>query len=241
MDRGVEILAGDLDDLDSLRRALDGVYGVFGVITPYDKGGVEGEIRQGKNLVDAAQRAEVDHFVYSSVGGAEKNTGIPHFDSKFEIEEHLRRSGIPFSILRPVAFFENWYFVKDWIERGTLPQPLSPQRKLQQIGVDDIGAFAALAFEHPGKWHGRALEIAGDELTMEQYAAAFTNALGHEVKYHQVPWDKFEKQSGHEMTVMYKWFEDVGYSADIDALRREFPALMSFPQWLAKTGWNRKT
>jgi len=240
VDRGVEVLAGDLDDLDSLRRALDGVYGVFGVITPYDKGGVEGEIRQGKNLVDAAHRQEVSHFVYSSVGGAEKNTGIPHFDSKFQIEEHLRRSGIPFSILRPVAFFENWYFVKDSIERGTLLQPLSPQRKLQQIGVDDIGAFAALAFEHPGKWHGRALEIAGDELTMEQYAAAFTNAPSPQVKYQQVPWDQFEQQSGHEVAVMYKWFEDVGYSADIDALRTEFPPLMSFPLWLGKSGWNRK-
>lgn len=240
-DAAVEVHAGDLEDPASVGRALEGVYGVFGVITPYDKSGVEGEIVQGKNLVDAAQRQGVEHFVYSSVGGADKNTGIPHFESKFQIEEHLRRSGVPFSILRPVAFYENWSFVKDFIERGILPQPLSPQRKLQQIAVDDIAGFATLAFEHPGKWHGRALEIAGDELTMEQYAAAFTKALGYDVRYQQVPWDQFEQNSGHETAIMYKWFEDTGYSANIEELRQEFPPLKSFPQWLAKTGWKRES
>src|SRR5690349_11978525 len=78
---GTEIVGGDLNDMPSLVRAVDGCYGIFGVATPMDEG-VEAEIRHGTNLTDAAKRSRVSHFVYSSVASADRNTGIPHFDSK---------------------------------------------------------------------------------------------------------------------------------------------------------------
>jgi uncharacterized protein YbjT (DUF2867 family) len=221
---GLEIARGDYEDPSSLRSALDDVYGVFAVQTPYESG-VEAETRQGITLVDAAHRSEISHFIYSSVGSADQSTGIPHFESKWKIEEHLRGTGMPYTIVRPVYFMENWLSMKDQIAQGQLSLPLTPDTKLQQVAADDIGAFVTLAFEHPGKWHGTATDLAGDESSMDQIAEIL------QVKYAQMPWEDFEKNAGHEMTVMFKWFQDVGYRADIAALRQALPNLMSFGRW----------
>lgn len=235
---GAEVVRGDLDDTASIARALDGVYGVFSVQNWQD--GAEAEIRQGVNLLEAARRAVVSHFVYSSVGSADQNTGIPHFDSKFQIEERVRAAGVPYSILRPAFFMENWLGMRSNIEQGVLALPLKPETRLQMIAVDDIAAFAVTAFERPGKWRGRALDIAGDERSMSDIARLLSGAAGREVRYQQVPWDQFEQQAGHEMTVMFRWFEEVGYHADIAALRQEQPNLLTFEHWL-QTHWEKAT
>ena len=225
-----EIVQGDLQDPASITRALDGVYGVYSVQDW--QGGAESEIQQGKNLADAANRSAVSHFVYSSVASADKNTGIPHFDSKFKVEEHIRNTGMPYTILRPVFFMENLLGMKQMIEQGTLALPLNPDTRFQMIAVDDIGEFVSLAFLHPGKWNGRALDIAGDDLSISEVAEALSRVSGREVRYQQVPWDQFEKQMGQEMTIMYKWFQDVGYHVDIAALRAENWKLTHFEPWL---------
>lgn len=230
---GAEIVEGNFDDPDSINRALDGVYGAYSVQTRTS--GTEKEIKQGKAFAEAAKTAGVEHFVYSSVGGAERSTGIPHFDSKWEIEEHIRSLDLPATILRPVYFMSNWFRLKDAILDGQLPQPLSPETPLQQIAVDDIGAFAALAFSNPAEWLGRAIEIAGDELTMKETAEAFGHALNRDVKYIQVPWDDFENQAGKESSIMYHWFEEHGYETDIEALRQIHPNLKNLPSFLSKT------
>jgi uncharacterized protein YbjT (DUF2867 family) len=221
---GVEIARGDYEDKASLLSALEDVYGVFAVQTPYESG-AEAETRQGIALVDAAQRSDISHFVYSSVGSADQNTGIPHFDSKWKIEEHLRGTGVPYTIVRPVFFMENWLSMKDQIAQGQLRLPLSAETILQQVAVDDIGAFAAMAFEHPGKWLGSATDLAGDELFLDQTAQTL------QAKYSQISWEDFEKNAGHETTLMFRWFQDVGYHANIAALRHDLPSLMNFERW----------
>lgn len=231
---GAEVVKGDLDDVASLSRALDGVYGVYSVQNWQE--GAEAEIRQGINLIEAAERAVVDHFVYSSVGSADQNTGIPHFDSKFQIEERIRASGVAYTILRPVFFMENWLAMRDGIQQGTISLPLKPETRLQMIAVDDIAAFTVMAFEHPGKWRGRALDIAGDEHSISDTARVLSGAVGREVRYQQVPWDQFEQRAGHEMTVMFRWFEAVGYHVDLAALRQEHPNLLTLERWL-QTHW----
>jgi uncharacterized protein YbjT (DUF2867 family) len=233
---GVEVVRGDLDDPASITRALDGVYGVFSVQNA--RAGTEAEIRQGIHLVDAAVRSAISHFVYSSVGSADQKTGVPHFESKFQIEEHIRTTGVSYTILRPVFFMENWLSMRDSILRGTIALPLKPLTRLQMIAVDDIGACVVMALQHPQKWRGRALDLAGDEHTMSATAQVLSGLAGREVKYQQVPWDEFERQAGHEMTLMYRWFEAVGYHADIPALRQEFSNLMTFERWL-QTHWPR--
>ncbi|HEX7360226.1 MAG TPA: NmrA/HSCARG family protein [Bryobacteraceae bacterium] len=228
--RSVEVVRADLNDNASIARALDGVYGVYSVQNLSQ--GLEAEVRQGKNLIDAANRARITHFVYSSVGAADKHTGIPHFDSKASIEEHLRASGIAYTIVRPVFFMENWLGMKSMIDGGAIAWPLSPEKRLQMIAVDDIGGFVAMAFEHPGRWQGRAIDIAGDELSMSAIAQAFTKASGREVRYQQIPWEPFEQRAGAEMTTMFRWFENTGYDVDISTIRSEYPNLMNFARWL---------
>ncbi|HWQ56225.1 MAG TPA: NmrA/HSCARG family protein [Bryobacteraceae bacterium] len=236
---GMAVVRGDYDDPASLAKALDGVYGVFSVQT-FDEAGVDGEVRQGKAMASAAQRSRISHFVYTSVAGADRRTGIPHFESKFRIEEHLRVLGMKYTILRPVFFMENWLGMAAQIQAGSITLPLTPERSLQQIAVDDIGAFAALAFEYPGRWQDRTVELAGDERSMADVASLFGRVMGHEVHYTQMAWDEFEQRAGQEMTHMWRWFQETGYSVNIAELRTAYPRLTSFERWIQAQDWGAR-
>jgi len=219
-----------------MERVLEGVYGIFSVQNFWETG-YDREVLQGKTVADAIIEAGVQHCVYSSVGSAHRQTGIPHFDSKWEIEEHLRTLDLPYTVLRPVFFMQNWEMMREQILGGTLTQPLDPDKPFQHVAVEDVGAFATIAFEDPDTWIGREVDIAGDEQTMPEIAETFSRVIGREVDYYQVPWDQFEEQMGEEYAVMYRWFNDVGYEADIDALRREYPELTTFERYLRSHGW----
>ena len=160
------------------------------------------------------------------------------------MEEHIRATGMRFTVIRPVFFMENWLAMREGIENGNLSLPLTPATRLQTIAVDDIGGVVASAFQHPGKWQGRTFELAGDERSMTELAQVFSSACGREVKYVQVPWEEFEKQSGKEIATMYRWFQETGYHVDIGAVRQEYHALQSFEQWInanwhssSRTAW----
>src|ERR1700758_66439 len=104
---GVDVVKGDLDDEASLRQALAGAWGVFGVQNA-GEAGREREEAQGKRLATLAREAGVEHYVYTSVGSANRRTGVPHFDSKSRIEDNVRALRFPSHvILRPVFFMEN--------------------------------------------------------------------------------------------------------------------------------------
>lgn len=231
---GIELVKGDFEDRKSLDHALRGAHGAFSVQDFWEHD-YEAEVRQGKNFADAAKAAGIQHLVYSSVGSADKKTGIPHFESKFEIEEHIRVLGLDYTILRPVSFMEGWD--QEQIRAGRLVHALDPEVPQQYIAVKDIGTFAAMAFDDPGGWLGRELDIAGDELTMTELAAIFSRVTGKTVTYEQVPWSELEPGWGTELTTMFRWFNDVGYSADIAALRAEHPGLKTVEQFLRDGGW----
>ena len=235
-EQGAEVVQGDMDDRSAMDRVLEGAYGAFSVQNFWETG-YDREVQQGKAVADAAKEAGVEHFVYSSVGSAYRETGISHFDSKWEIEKHLRELELPYTILRPVFFMQNWEMMQEPILGGTLAQPLDPDKPFQQVAVEDIGAFAAVAFEHPDEWIGREVDLAGDEQTMPEIAETFGRVIGREVEYYQVPWDQFEEQMGEEYAVMYRWFNDVGYEADIAALRQEYPELTTLERYLRSHGW----
>lgn len=236
-EQGAQLVQGDLDDPASLQQALQGTYGVFSVQN-FMEIGTEGEIRQGKRLAEAASAAGVQHFVYSSVVSADQRTGLPHFESKWQIEQHLHQSGLRFTILRPAFFMQNWHnYQREPILNGTLQLPLKPQTPLQQISVDDIGGFATMAFQHPDRWSGRTVELAGEELTMLEVVTLLSRVLGRQVRYVQVPWEEFQKFAGEEMTRMYRWFEEKGYHVDIAALRRSDPALAALEHVLRRQDW----
>lgn len=234
---GIELVRGDLNQRDSLDRALQNVYGVFSVQT-FTEEGPEGEVHQGINLADAAKRANVRHMVYSSVGGAERNSGVPHFESKWQIEQHARSLQMPLTVLRPTFFMENFLRNREQIRNGTLSLGLKPETRLMMIATDDIGGFVALAFNNPNQYIGRELELAGDDLTMTQVAATMSKVIGRPVQYVQQPLDQIRAFST-DLAQMYQWFMDEGYKTDIAELRKLYPPLMTLEDWLRKTGWGQ--
>ncbi len=227
---GVDIVQGDLDDEASLRRALKGAWGVFGVQNTWEAG-VEREEAQGKRLATLAREAGVEHYVYTSVGSAQRHTGIPHFDNKWRIEETVRGLGFPSHVvLRPVYFMEN-LLAPYSLNGDSLNVALKPTTRLQMIAVDDIGWFGARAFTHAAELKGRAIDIAGDARTMPEAATILGEALHRPVKFVQGSIEQV-RQFSQDMALMLEWFERVGYDVDIPALEREFGHTMSrLPDW----------
>jgi len=238
-DSGVEMAQGDMEDRASLDEALKWVYGVFSVQNFWLPGvGAEGEIRQGIALADAAKAAHVQHFVYTSVGGAERNTGIPHFESKWQIEQHIRTLGLPATIVRPVAFMDNYNWSRPMILNGTFQGfGLRDDKPLQIIAADDIGGIVAAIFDNPQTYIGKALEIAGDELTEPEIAAVFSKVIGRPVQRNTQSWNAAGSEPDPEQVKMVNWFNNEGYAADIPATRAIYPPLMNLETWLRKTGW----
>lgn len=217
---GVEVVKGDLNDAASLEAALKGAWGAFAVQNTWEAG-VEGEEEQGKRFATLARQAGVQHFVYTSVGSAHRQTGIPHFENKWRIEETIRGLGFPSRvILRPVFFMEN--LTSPWFLNGDkLCAAMDPKTSLQMIASDDIGRYGALAFTQASKLNGREIDLAGDAATMPQAAEILGQALGKRLEFFRVPIEEVRKNS-MDFALMLEWFDRVGYNADIAGLEREF-------------------
>lgn len=234
---GAEMVRGDFDDAKSLAAAMDGVYGVFAV-TNYWEHGYDKEIQHGRQLIAAALAANVQHFVFTSVASADANTGIPHFESKGEVEGYLRSSGINFSIVRPVEFMDNVLYDRENILSGVYFDPRDPGRSHQWIAASDIGFFVGEAFDNPDEWVGRTLEIAGDQLTIAEFVDVLSRSVGVEVVHQQLAWTTYQEQNGEEMTEMLRWFDESGYNVDIAALRSQYPSLLTYQEYLQSLNWN---
>ena len=236
--QGAEIVVGDLTDRSVLKEALTGVDGVFGMTTPFE-GGMEAEVQQGKTLADVAKDVNVKHFVFTSVGGADKNSGIPHFETKWKVEQHIHQIGLSATILRPTFFMDNFgTILREGILQGTLTLPMRPDTKLQMIAVNDIGQFGAAALLRPNEFMDQAIELAGDELTMLEAVAHLSQALNRSVAFQQLPDDQAEAAMGFDMAAMFRWFNEVGYSADISTLRQRFGiSLSKFEEVIANAEW----
>ena len=240
---GVEVMQGDLEDPASLERASRGVYGVYSV-QDFWSVGAKREVQQGKNLADAAKKAGAQHFVYSSVGGAERNTGIPHWESKWEVEKHIRQLNLPATVFRPAAFMEmyNVLQVEIGLLKGKFTDPLRGDKPYQTIATDDIGAFVALAFERPTEFVGKQLEIAGSELTNLEAAKVFSRVMGRPVKFRKLPMPIVRLFMSKEFYKMFCWFSEAGFKADIPALRSRYPEvhLHTLEEWLREEGWHKR-
>jgi uncharacterized protein YbjT (DUF2867 family) len=229
---GVEIVPGDLDDVASLKSALAGAWGVFGVQNTWEAG-VEREEEQGKRLARLAREAGVSHYVYASVGSADEKTGIPHFDNKSRVEDVVRELAFASHvILRPVFFMENvlgpWFLQGDKLMAG-----LKPDTKVQMVAVEDIGKVAAQAFIRAEALKGREIDLAGDSVSMQTVASALSKKLGKSIEFVSLPIAAV-RQNSEDMAIMLEWFESTGYSADIPGLDAEFGHMLRFDEWLGK-------
>ncbi|KAI1827435.1 hypothetical protein F4861DRAFT_535998 [Xylaria intraflava] len=248
----IKLAQGDLDDVPALFReaqkvAEKPIWGVYSVQVSMGKGvTAEGEIRQGKALIDESIKAGVHHFVYSSVerGGDEASwdnpTPVPHFRTKHTIEHHLRDATAPgtpgekmgWTILRPVAFMENLvpgFQTKVFL--AALRNRLGTKR-LQWVATADIGVFAAKAFADPAHWDRRAVGLAGDELSFGEMSSAFETATGQPAPVTFWFLGSALTFLVRELGLMIAWFATDGYRADIGARRADHSGLLTLGQWL---------
>lgn len=217
---GVDVVPGDLDDDASLERALAGAWGAFAVQNTWEAG-VEGEEEQGKRLARVAKDAGVQHYVYASVGSADRHTGIPHFDNKARVEDTVRSLKFPsHAIYRPVFFMENLTSPM-FLNGDTLVSAIDPATVLQMIAVADIGKYAARLFIDAERLNGREFDIAGDARTMPETAAVLGRAFGRAISYVQIPLEDVRRNS-EDFALMLDWFNRVGYDVDIEGTAREF-------------------
>ncbi len=242
---GAGLAVGDLDDPASLRAAMEGVHGVFLVLAMMagpriSPEGVIAEERRGKAVAGLAQESGVGHLVYSSINGADARSGIPYYESKARIEEHIHALGIPATILRPVFFMDNFAtYNRPVLQDGEIVVGLAvrPELPVQLISVRDIGAFAAIAFGRPGQFLGRTVDIAGDILTPPQIAEAFGRACGLPARFRQTPIEQV-RAFDTQLAQMFSFFNDhPSELTDLPALRAEHPDLMRLETWLRATEW----
>ena len=226
---GAIALKGDLDDSDSLERAVKDVQSVFLMGTPFEDG-TEGEIRRGKLMADIAKENNIEHLLYSSVAKADKNTGIPHFESKYKVEQHIKNLGIPYTIIGPTFFMEN--LLGPGLEHGQLDLPLPPYTILQQSALENIAEFSALVLERRKPFLGKRIDIASDEVTGKQAAEILSDKLGQRIRYVSIPLEQVY-QANEDMARMYEWYEKVGTGIDIASLHQEYPEVkwLSFKDW----------
>jgi uncharacterized protein YbjT (DUF2867 family) len=235
---GAELVQASYDERASLTKAAADVDGVFMVTTP--AGGIENEIEQGFTQVDAYADANVGHIVFSSVGSANLQTGIPHFESKFRIEQQLAALGLPHTVSAPAYFMENLLFpdTLKGIASGTLGIAMPADRALQMQSVSDIGEFSASLFERGMDVIGKRFDIAADELTGSETAEALTRASGKNVTFKELSPDMFRPEM-EDMALMLEWFDRVGYNADIPRLATDFPDVpwVRFEDWAKDQSW----
>ncbi|HZM21934.1 MAG TPA: NmrA/HSCARG family protein [Anaerolineales bacterium] len=234
---GAEIVPGDMDNRAELDAAFRGAYGVFSVQNYWlPNVQYEGEIKQGKNVADAAKAASVQHLVYSSVGSAHRGMGQKHFDSKWVIEQYLHTLDVPYTILRPVAFMDNNNWRRAYILSGTYTgMGLRPEKGVQTIAVEDIAVFVALAFANKKDYLSKTIELAGDELTESQTVEVFSKVIGRPVTLAAPSGQSWAPEE--EAKAAFNFFNGEGYDADIPALRKLHPGLLTLEGYLRKNGW----
>lgn len=256
--QGATAIPADLQNLTSLREACRGAYGVFSVQDFWEHGHVR-EIRQGLNLIEAARAEKVEHFVYASVGGVGRTQGlgITHFDTKAVIEAEVKRSGLRWTIYRPVTFLENFTMeapLERMFRMGTVSFPFPGDRPFQLLAVDDEADLVAAAFQSPATFAGLELEIASDQRTLDELAAAIATAAGMNLTFQEVPMEAFsafvvrttnagltaKTKIGPSLVPQLAWNRASptgGWNADLAKVRLLHPKLRTIEQWAKSIDW----
>lgn len=239
---GAEVVQGDLDDPDSLRAALEGCYGCYGVTNFWEH--FEKEYDQGKNLIDAVAKAGLAHFVFSTLPPCKKISNgkleVPHFDLKAQLEEYARSLKLNATFIHCAFYYENFlaFFPPKKQEDGTFafgfPQGDVP---LAGVAVEDVGTIVAPIFERPDEYFGKVVGVVGDDLTGGQYAEAMTRVLGVKVVYHHVPRETFASYGFPGAEDLANMFEFnrlyiPNRRADLKACRAVNSKMQTFESWL---------
>jgi len=229
---GARVVRADTDVPTTLPEAFADLGALF-VMTVFAERGPAGEVVQGRAVADAATAAGVPGVVYSSVGGAERGSGVPHFESKWAVERYFRDAGPPTTVVRPVFFMNNFLGSMAPVHDGdslVLRAPLRPDVPLQMIAVRDVGAVAAAVLLDPDLVPSGAVEVAGDERTPEEVARALGRLAGVPGRFEPVPVDGVEDEDSR---AMFEWFATPpSYRADFAATRRLWPEVQDLDAFL---------
>lgn len=229
-----EIIKGDLNDPDTYRHHLKGVQGVFCVLR--FENGREKEIQQGITLANLAKENAVSHFLYSSVIGCDLRTGVPHWESKFVIENHIKKIGLPYTIIRPSSLYENFLIpqVRSRLLKDKLVLPADKNKVQQYISVEDIGRISTTIFMNPETYISKTLNLAVEQMDGLQVAATFSKVSGKETKYQKLPMLIARLAMGKDLYKMFRWINenDAVFVKDLNAFKKEFPGLLSMEEWI---------
>lgn len=232
--KGVSIIESDLDNPSSYESHLDNMDAVF-LVQSFEQG-KENEIIQGKKFIDRVKSKNVKHFIYSSVLGADLETGVPHFESKFELENHIKSSGIEYTILRPASFNENFLNpeITKRLEKGKLVMPLNKSVTQQFISTDDVGKIAAKVITNPKVYKNKVLSLATDEKQITEVAKLFGAAMNKEIKYQKLPGLITRLIMGKDLYKMFKYMNknDFVVLKDIEPIKQEFEGLGNLENWI---------
>jgi len=238
---GAELVHADFDDETSLSAALKGCGALFAMSTPFHTD-LATEVRQGIALLDAAAAAPgMGHVVLTSATNADRRTGIPHFESKRRIEEHLAGLGVPWTVIGPGAFMEN--YANGWtmtsLREGVFPLPMPPGSSLPVISARDIGAFAALVLTRTAEFTGRRVDIAAHWCAPERIAAAISAASGRPIRFQEVPLTVAATYSP-DLETMFRYFQETGLDMDVEVLHRDHPEIgwQTIEEWATARKWD---
>ena len=232
---GVEVIHGAFDDIDSMRNAMRGVYGVFSVL-PGTLSEVD-EVRLGCLIADLAVESTVAHFVYSSGASVgELPTGIPRFDAKWRVEAHVRALPITTTIVRPMIFMEMLPNAAFGLNQGMFNFFLEPDQSMQLIAVSDIGKIVAAIFADKTRFGGETIKIASDLVTGRDLETILSEASGRPIAY-----ARFTSQalaSNPSFAAMSTSLESgpLSVHADLEEMRKINPRLQTFRSWLNGEG-----
>ena len=231
---GVKTIKGDLNFPDTYKEHLRDADGVFALMTYTN--GVERELKQGIHLVDLAKESGIKHFLYSSVSGCDQQTGIPHWESKNTIENRIRASGMPYTIIRPVSFYQNFLIpqVSSRINKGKLVTPTDPTKTMQFISTEDMGKICVRIFENPATYLGRTFTVGTEQMDMNGVAETFSTALGRKISYQKLPGFITRLAMGKNLHTMFKWCNknDCLFIKEMDVVKAEFPELTPMNKWI---------
>ena len=256
---GADVVAGDVDDLESLKRAFTGAYGAFCVTFYWAHMSPDREIANAKALATAAKSTGIQHAIWSTLEDVRKFVPLtdnrmptiqgkykcPHFDTKGESNHSFTDLGVPVTFLQTTFYWDNLIFFGLGPKKGpdgtlAITFPMGNSR-LAGIASEDIGKCAFGIFKRGKEFVGRTVSIAGEHLTCAQMAAKLAKALGKEIRYNEVTpevYRSFGFPGADDMGNMFQFYRDFEKefcgARDLNAARSLNPSMQTFDQWLKK-------
>jgi uncharacterized protein YbjT (DUF2867 family) len=258
---GAEVVAADVDDPATLRRAFEGAHGAYCVTFFWDHFSPEKELAEAGSMAEAAKHAGVAHVIWSTFEDTRRfvpldddrmptlmgKYKVPHFDAKGEADAFFTQAGVPTTFLLTSFYWDNFIYFGSGPKRGpdgklALVFPMG-DKKLPGIAAEDIGKCAYGIFQRGREFIGKTVGIAGEHLSGAEMAAELTQALGEKVTYQEVPpevYRSFGFPGADDLGNMFQFKRDFNDhyrgARSVEFSRSLNPDLQSLDQWLSRNG-----